>query len=229
MAGSAVQGGSAAGTVYPVPPVVLGGLDSTGAVRALLTDSTGRISVTAGSPLAAGLGVQFEPFPIASATSASLPGTQNLSAAAIYATAGAIITGIKIRNGVAAAGTNPTTVRLGIADLNGKILAVSGNYGTGGTNNATTVFALGANAIPLSAPLTLTYSGIYFPCFVVNGAWGTTQPTPIFSAGTGTPFGADGVNPPVCFSWASQTDLPAVGSSLTMNGLTGRVYYLALY
>lgn len=176
------------------------------------------------SPLSAALGVQFEPFSPLLASAQTAPATQAVYGVAVYGLAGAVITGVKFRNAVAAGGTLPTSAFFGAADFTGKMLAVSANV------NATTSWATGVNPIPFTATLTLPYSGLYFPCYTVNGTWGTTQPTPITANNTvATGYGADGSNPPPAFVWAAQTSLPAVGSSLTLSTASSRAYYLALY
>lgn len=177
-------------------------------------------------PLGMALGVQFESAPVICYNAALAPSTQVVYGVALYATAGAMITGIKFRNSTAAAGTTPTTARFGLADNTGKILVRSANV------NATSSWAVGVNAIPFTAPFTLAYSGVYFPCFVVNGTWGSTQPTPSrINDSPVVPGGlaADGSMPPPTFQWASQTDLPSVGASMTISTDTGNTYYLALY
>lgn len=228
--GSPVQGGSAAGTTYPVPPVVLGGIDAGGVVRTLLTDTTGRISVTASSPLAVALGVQFEPYPVALAASTAASPTQQIWGSALYATAGASITGVKIRNAVAAAGTLPTTARFGLADSTGKMLALSSNV------NALANWGLGVCSFPITTDggttkYVTTYSGVYYACMVVNGVWGTTQPTPVLPSASisNLPFSADGSFPAPSFTLTGQTDLPAVGSSVAITTPAGRIYYMPLY
>lgn len=187
-------------------------------------DTGDAAAAVSASPLAVALGVQFEPFPAACANNQSAPVTQIAYGVAVYATAGAVITGVKIRNGVAAAGTLPTTARFGLADNTGKILALSGNV------NALASWATGVCPMAFTALFTLTYSGVYLPCFVVNGTWGTTQPTPNETAvTTAIAMVADGVNPPVNFQWTGQTDLPLAGASLTLTSASTRSYYLALY
>lgn len=174
-------------------------------------------------PLGVALGVQFEPAPVTTISAFIAPVSQRVFGVAVYATAGATITGIKMRNTVAAAGTSPTIARFGLADNTGKMLALSANV------NAAANFPSGVIAVPLTAPFTLGYSGVYFPCYVVNGSWGTTQPTPgLIGSSSGGWDVADGTNPPPSFIWSGQTDLPAVGSSLTITGSGGR-FYMALY
>lgn len=184
----------------------------------------GRGGVSALEAQANALGVKFEPFPAICLQQTLAPNTQQLFGSAVWVRGGTTLTGVKFRCGVAAAGTLPTTARFGIADSSGKMLAISGNV------NALANWAAGANSIPFAATYVPPADGILFPCFVVNGTWGSTQPTMavIFSAATAA-FNADGSYPPLAFSWTGQTDLPVVGASVTMNTASIRSYYLALY
>lgn len=173
--------------------------------------------------LATGLGVLFQPFNPVLATQATAPVSGSVFGVATYATAGAVITGIKLRNTVAAAGTLPTTARFGLADNTGKILVLSGNV------NALASWATGVCPFAFTAQFTLTYTGIYYPCFVVNGTWGSTQPAPLNALGGGSAaYTADGSNPIPTFTWTAQTDLPALGASLTMP-VNSRSFWMGLY
>jgi hypothetical protein len=180
---------------------------------------------------ATGLGVLAEPFPASTLVSAALaPATQQVAGVAVGLKRGDVVTGIMTRVAVAAAGTNPTTVRFGLADSTGKILVLSADRGTAGSNDATTVFALGPNKIAFTAPLTIPADDLYFPVFVVNGTWGTTQPTMgLLSVSTAAMMGAAAGSAPANFVWTGQTDLPAVNSSVTITSLGTRSYYLAPY
>lgn len=151
------------------------------------------------------------------------PATQSVYGQLLGLRAGDPVTGVLLRNSTAAAGSLPTTARFGIADSTGKILALSGN------DTALALWGLGANPHALAAPYVVPSDGGYFACFVVNGVWGTTQPTP--ARGTGqTSIGlAFGSNPPENFVWAGQTDLPIVGSSLTLTTSSTLGYYMAFY
>lgn len=173
--------------------------------------------------LAAALGVKFQAFSPLLANQATAPVSGSVYGVATYAAAGAVITGIKLRNGVAAAGTLPTTARFGLADNAGKILVLSGNV------NALASWPVGVCPFAFTATFTTTYSGIYFPCFTVNGTWGSTQPTPLNALG-GVPsaYAADGANPIPTFTWTGQTDLPAVGASLSMP-VNSRSFWMGLY
>lgn len=149
------------------------------------------------------------------------PTTQSVYAVLLGLRAGDVVTGVLLRNPTAAAGTLPTTARFGIADATGKILALSGNV------TALASWPVGACPFALTAPYTVLADAGYYACFVVNGTWGTTQPAPIRSSQVNA-FQAFGSAAPPALTWASQTDLPAVNSSLTLTGAT-QAYYMAFY
>jgi hypothetical protein len=184
--------------------------------------------VNAPAPLdlfAQGLGVQAEPFSPAVCTFGSAPATQLIFGTSIYLVNGATITGIKMRLTVAAAGILPATARFGLLDHTGKVLVRSGNL------TALANWVTGVCPFPFTAPYVIPSSGIYIACFVVNGVWGTTQPTPLCTAITeqNLALAADGSSPPFMFGQSGQTDLPAVGSSVTLGTASARTYYLAPY
>lgn len=151
------------------------------------------------------------------------PSTQTVYGALLGLSAGDSVTGIVLRNSTAAAGTLPTTARFGIADSTGKILAISANL------NALASWPVGAMQCALTTPLPISLTGGYYACFVVNGVWGTTQPTPARAGGTAASTTAVGTAPPAGFSWAGQADLPAVNSSLTLTSGMSIDYYLGFY
>jgi hypothetical protein len=178
-------------------------------------------SVLPEAVVVAKLGLIVENFNPVLATAGTAPATQVAYGEVVGLANGELITGIALWNQVAAAGTLPATARFGIADSTGKILAISGN------ENALAQWAVGINKHPLAAPYTIPADGLYYLCFVVNGVWGTTQPTPLRVTGG---LGAAMVpTPQRTFQWAAQTDLPAVGSSLTLATGSAVPYYLAAY
>lgn len=167
-------------------------------------------------------GILVESYPLAAADTALAPATQVVFGALMGLNQGDVVTGILLRSSVAAAGTLPTTVRSGIANAAGTMLAISGNL------NAVANWPQGAVALPLAAPYAVPVTGGYYACFVVNGIWGTTQPTPVRGNSTNNVSGAFGSNAPPFFGWSGQTDLPAVGSPLTLTA-AGIAYYMAFY
>jgi hypothetical protein len=134
------------------------------------------------------------------------------------------VTGVAMLNSTAAVGTAPTTARFGIADSTGKILAISGNL------NAAANFPLGACLFAFAAPYSVTADGGYYACFVVNGTWGTTQPT-LCKGNFGPPVIFASVNGGAIphFTWTGQADLPAVNSSVTFAAASTQAYWLAFY
>jgi hypothetical protein len=169
-------------------------------------------------------GIQAENFDPVLATAGTAPTTQKVFGDLFGFSAGQVVTGVVIRNVVAAAGSLPTTVRVGIADAQGNMLALSANL------NALANWAAGPNLLPFTTPFTIPSDGGYYICFVVNGTWGTTQPTPIrVTGGVGASHKGIPNASPVSFEWATQTDLPAVGSALTLTTGNSVCYYLAVY
>lgn len=168
-------------------------------------------------------GVIAETLPVGACQGNAAPSTQIVFGGLLGLRAGDLCTGILVRGAVAAAGSVPTTARFGLADATGKILILSGNL------NAVANWIVGPCPMPFTGPYTIPTDGGYIPCLVVNGTWGSTQPTLIEGtppSGSGAAFGA---NAPEQFQWAGQTDLPTVGNSLTLTGATARAYYMAVY
>lgn len=151
------------------------------------------------------------------------PVTQTVYGRLLGLHAGDLITGVVLQNAVAAAGTLPTTVRFGLADATGKIVVLSGNL------NALASWPQGKCVFPFTVPYQVLKDGGYFPVFVVNGVWGTTQPT--MARGSGNAFGTTGRAgfAPSGFAWAGQADLPAIGASLTITSGASLAYYMGLY
>lgn len=166
-------------------------------------------------------GLISEAYPGIVAGAATAPATQVVYGVLLGLRAGDVVTGVVIRNSVAAAGTAPTLARFGIATSGGVMLAVSADGG------AAASWGLGARQFALSTPYTVTADGGYYACYVVNGTWGTTQPTPLHATSTvGYTAMTGGAAP--AFQWAGQTDLPAVSASLTLTS-SGRTYWLGVY
>jgi hypothetical protein len=170
-----------------------------------------------------GSGVITETESPANHTTGVAPTSQQVAGRLIGLRAGQVVTGIVLRNIVAAAGTLPTTVRFGLADNTGKILVLSNNL------NALASWGQGPLQFPFTAPFTVPVDADYFPVFVVNGTWGTTQPTPARLGATQW-----SINPlpgarPLAIAPAGLTDLPAINSSLTLTASTNVIYYMGVY
>jgi hypothetical protein len=156
-------------------------------------------------------------------TTGLAPATQAIAGSLVGLRGGDVVTGIKLSNSVAAAGTLPTTVRFGLADITGKILVLSGNL------NSLASWVQGPIPFPFTAPYTVLADGGYYAVFVVNGVWGTTQPTPartLLAQWYANPFNAKA---PLVIAQAAQTDLPAIGSSIPVVASTNVLYYMGVY
>jgi hypothetical protein len=174
---------------------------------------------------ATALGAQFETWPPAICTTAAAGSTGSIYGAGIFVPSGVTLTGVKVRVYQAAAGTNPTLVRLGIASTAFTMLAVSANL------NTTAYQATGVFAAPFGSSYTTTTAGGIYAMLLQVGTWGTTQPNLLELSVTGSEAAlvADGTNMwPVFTVSGAQTDLPLVGNTFTPIATT-RSYYFALY
>jgi hypothetical protein len=170
-------------------------------------------------------GIVAENFPPTLANNQSALASQLVFGNLVGIRGGTVCTGIVLRVFTAAAGTTPTTARVGLADSTGKILVLSGNV------NAAASWAQGPRQFAFTAPYTTLADGGYYACVVINGTYGTTQPMALMAgSGAGAGLTVIGSNVPPTFTWAAQSDLPAVGASLTLTGTTGSViFYMGVY
>lgn len=173
---------------------------------------------------AAATGVVSETGHVSSYGFFTAPSTQVVFGCLLGLRAGDVVNGVMLRNNTAAAGTLPTTARFGIADSAGKMLAISGNL------NALANWVAGPLPFPFASQYTAPADGGYYACFVVNGTWSVTQPSPLRNfSGTNAMLAYSTFAPPM-FNWAAQTDLPAVNSSLTMTqGGAAIGYWMGFY
>jgi hypothetical protein len=147
-----------------------------------------------------------ENFPLASASAGVAVTSQMIHAIGIPLQAGQIVQNVLMANLVAAAGTLPTSVEVGLASPAGVVVQKSAN-----TLTSLAQQGLGVNAFPLSAAYAVPTTGLYYAYFLQNGTFGTTQPTPVKTYATAvmtagqTLFGSYGT---------SQTTVPAVGTAL---------------
>lgn len=153
---------------------------------------------------------------------ATAPATQAAFGALVGLRAGDAVTGILLRNSTAAAGTAPTTARFGLLDATGKVLVLSANA------NAAASWGVGPIQFAFTAPFTVPADGGYYLAFVVNGTWGTTQPTPARAPSVVGGLAAISGGVPLFITVTSQTDLPAINSSLALTA-SASPYYMAAY
>jgi hypothetical protein len=160
------------------------------------------------------------------AGASAAPSTGTIYGSLIGLKAGDSITGIILRIRTAAGGTAPTLARFGLADSTGQELVLSPDLG------AAANWTLGAALFPFTAPYIVPASGGYFPNFIVVGTWGSTQPLLVNGTG-GTPnptaMLAQSGYAPLNFSWSGRTDLPAIGSPLTITTVDNAYFYMACY
>lgn len=162
-----------------------------------------------------------ENFPLAAASAGVAITSQMIHAASIPLVAGQVITNVLFANLVAAAGTLPTSVEVGLATPDGKVAVKSAN-----TLTSLAQQGLGVNAFPLTATYTVPSTGLYTAYFLQNGTFGTTQPTPVKTFATAvltagqSLFGSYGT---------SQTTVPAVGTALGTAAFgTGPCYWVGV-
>jgi hypothetical protein len=152
----------------------------------------------------------------------SAPPTQSVQGLLHGLKAGDSVTGVLVYVGVAAAGSTPTLARFGLADSTGKILALSADVSAIGN------WAIGPRKMPFTSPYPITADGAYFTCFVVNGVW-ATPPQLLRGGGFGGAKLTLAGSVIRGFNWAAQTDLPALGATMTITAADGNGYYQAPY
>jgi hypothetical protein len=152
------------------------------------------------------------------------PPTQRTQATTVWLPGGTLVTNVVVFLTTLASGTAPTNAFAGIADSTGKMLAQSGEL----KSNAGWTAGGGITAFPLSATYTTLAAGYFYAVLLVNGTWGTTQPT-LGCAAVNTAVSTAGPNG--VREWgiqSSQTALPANGASVTFDaGGDGRAIWLA--
>lgn len=171
----------------------------------------------------AGLGLTNATTRPSAVTSSSAPATGVVYGTSLGARAGDIVTNIGVQVVTAGAGTTPTLVRFGTADSTGKILAV-----TADVHASAGLTTQGIQTFALTAPLTISTSGLYYLVMLQVGSWGTTQmQLGRTSSGSGVGVGVSG-GAFVSFAWTGQADLPAVNSSVTVaNNGSNITFFLA--
>jgi len=176
---------------------------------------------------ATGIGILTENFNSLLGSNATAPATGTVWGVTFGLRAGQVVTGIKLRNQVAAAGSKATLARFGLAQWTGAAMNMIGPQSA--DLSAAANWPLGECPFPFSSTYTVPTTGAYMGCFLVVGTWGTTQPTPVRAATNGNAQTSTAPDAPVGIQWAGQSDLPAAGSPLTLTTGLGTPYYMALY
>lgn len=161
------------------------------------------------------LGMVTESLPLNTVSAGAALTSQLVQGVTVGLRQGDVITNLATCVTVAASGTAPTTLRLGIADSTGVMLAVTAN------TTAAATWVLGIVSLALTANLTVSADGVYYVVIVQNGAFSVTNPSfARIAAVDATQNAAIGAAPKRAFQWAGQTDLPAVSSPLTLTTST---------
>lgn len=154
-------------------------------------------------------GLVSQSWDLANNNTATTLSTQTIRGSLLGLWGGDVVTNIVVCVGTASGGTAPTLVRLGLLDKTGKVLATTADVHA-------TAITVGFQAFALTAAYTAPTTDAYYAAMVINGVWGTTQPQFIIgNSGVTAPGKALGSNPRRAFDQTSQTDLPAVNSSVT--------------
>lgn len=159
----------------------------------------------------AGLGITSETYRITHGTGFAALTSQQIVCGLLALLEGDTVTNIILEVAIAAAGTSPTTMRIGLADSAGVMLAVSAN------ENAAATWPTGFKAIAMGTPYPVTTSGVYYCCIIQNGAFGTTNPSWAQASSTAPKTSSPIGSGKGAYKWQNtQTDLPIVGNSLTL-------------
>lgn len=171
-----------------------------------------------------GWGILTETFPVLSNVNSASPSSGAGYGGLIGLVSGDVVSNIIVAAAVAGAGAAPTLIRVGLADKTGKILGISADV------HADAQWTSGGLVIePLSSPVTIAVTDVYYPVFLKVGAFGTTDLAlargPSFSASIA---GALGSGPRLSPVQTGLADLPAVGSSLAFSGTSGNPFWFAV-
>lgn len=169
-------------------------------------------------------GIITENMPVALTTTSTAYTSGKVHGQLLNLRAGDSIAGIWLRNQTAAAGTFSGTGRFGLTDSTGTMLISSSNYNTAAS------YSSGPSQFAFTTPYQIPADGAYYAVWIISTGFGTTSPTFLGTAmGNATASGQIGANLPYCFGWTGQTDLPSVGSAVTLSTLDTSAYYTAVY
>lgn len=141
----------------------------------------------------AAMGLLAEPWPNdASAGTAAVAANQQIHAAAVYLYNGETVTNIIVCVTTAASGAAPSLIKLGLwsSAATPACLAVTADLKSDSRWTST-----GYKVCALSSPYAVTSSGIYYPVYLQNGAFGGTNVQFKLGASLASPGAAIGSNP----------------------------------
>lgn len=160
-------------------------------------------------------GFLSESAPIGVLNSNLAPATQIVYYALLGLRAGDVVTNLHCALQTAAAGADPTLVKMGLYSTAGTRLAQSANLASDAMWDST-----GIKTVPLSpGAYTVTADGGYYAAFLIDGTFGGTNLQLVRQNSTGAAAGALGANAGSAFQQTGQTDLPSPGT-LTASGST---------
>jgi hypothetical protein len=164
-----------------------------------------------GAAQAIARGILAEPYPLAQANASRTLATQALLGVLVPVAFGTVVSGVAVCiETVAANGTLPTGVFVGLYDLTGAQLAVSADVKAVSGWNAT-----GPKSFAFTTAWTVTQDGAVYAAILKNGVWGTEAKVATMTAVTGTGK-ALGSNAPGAVTQAAQATMPAT-ATLTAN------------
>ncbi len=176
--------------------------------------ANGRYVVAAGT--GGGGASRYENYPYQLATNSAGVSDGTTYGSLIGVRQGDVCTGIELLQGTVPAGTAPTTIRAGLANSAGNVVALTGNLNTAGQWNGTANhYVRHLFAAPYEAPANDVVTALLF----FSGRWsGGGQPTlwAFVGAITPTAFRGESVSGPRRdgLYGTANTDLPALGASI---------------
>lgn len=149
--------------------------------------------------------------------------SQRIYGGGIGLAAGDVVTNIHVGVAVAGTSTAPTTIRLGLATSAGVIVATTADLHASANWTET---GIPTSALTVPGAYTVPSDGLYYPCFLQNGSWAGTAMQLFMATALGVSVALTlGSNPTAMFQWSSQSDLPAVGASLTFQATGSPVWF----
>jgi len=169
-------------------------------------------------------GLLAETFSRRFATSQAAPTSQTIFASLVTLYAGMTVTNLHCAVGTAAAGTDPTLIKMALCSKAGVVLQQSVNEAADAKWDSK-----GTKTVALASPYAVTATDGYYVCFLINGTFGSTNlqlvRSLVIDSGSMTAVGSGVV--PIC-SQASQTDFQATSGSQTLSGATGNAVWMGV-
>lgn len=181
------------------------------AVNAVMTAGAATGLAARQQVMSTALGIISENYRVSVANNTGAFPSQRIQGSLLGLCAGDVVTNLVFAVGVAAAGTAPTLLRCALLDKTGKVLVRTNDL------SASAIWtSVGYAVAPLTAPYTVPATDGYYVVALENGAFGTTNVAVYIWVVTASLDVAIGSGVPLGFNQDAQTDLPAVGSSVTM-------------